>query len=345
MTLRAAVVGCGKIGSGFADDPLLKGDVYTHAEAYARSPATDLVAVCDRDSAVAARCAERWGVEASFSEVGELLREAQPDIVSICTPDDTHFPIARTVIEQGESVLALLCEKPLATSLDDGEELLRLARDAGKLVVVAHVRRYAANLRALREFLGQGSIGAVRAAGGWYTNGVLHNGSHWFDLLRMLAGEVEWVEAADRFGEGGADPTLDVTLGLESGAVATLRGANAGSYGLFEMDLLTDRGRVAITDSGHRIRLFRAAASSRYSGYGELAEEPHGFGDQRNLMLRAVDDLAHALATGGPPLCTGEDGLAALRIGIAALKAAAKGRRTGISPGLPTLDQGSVSRA
>lgn len=328
MTLRAAVIGCGKIGSGFADDPLLAGDVYTHAEAYVRSPATELVALCDRDPEVAAQCAARWNVGNSFSDVAELIREAEPEIVSICTPDDTHFSIARELIADAPSVRALLCEKPLATSLDEGEELVRLARDSGKLIAVAYVRRYADNMRALRDLLAGGSLGAVTAVTGWYTKGVLHNGTHWFDLLRMLAGEVAWIEAAARLGDGGADPTLDVTLGLASGAVATLRAADAKAFSLFEMNLLTTSGRVSITQSGHSIRLFRAASSARYSGYSELNEEPRDFGDQRNVMLKAVDDLADALATGRPPLCTGEDGLAALRIGTAALKAAHTGRRT-----------------
>lgn len=337
MTLRAAVVGCGKIGSGFADDPLLMGDVYTHAEAYVTSPATELVAVCDRDAEVAAACAMRWGEAQGFHDLGEMLRVAQPDIVSICTPDPTHCEIARTVIEQAPSVRALLCEKPLATSLAEGEELIRLGRERGKLIAVAHVRRYADNMRALRKFL-EGPVGPVRAAAGWYTKGVLHNGSHWFDLIRMLAGEVEWVEAADRLGIGGADPRLDVTLGLASGAVATLRAADAASYSIFEMDLLTAFGRVSIRQSGHEISAFRAAPSTRYSGYSELAAELHDFGDQRNLMLKAVDDLAESLATGRPPLCTAEDGLAALRIGSAALKAGGTGGRVRNSPGLPTLD-------
>lgn len=337
MTLRAAVIGCGKIGSGFADDPSLAGDVYTHAEAYVRSPATELVAVCDRDPEVAAQCAARWDVGNSYSGVGELVRDAQPDIVSICTPDDTHFSIARQLIEEAPSVRALLCEKPLATSLEEGEELVRLARESGKLIAVAYVRRYADNMRALRALLAGGSLGAVTAVSGWYTKGVLHNGTHWFDLLRMLAGEVDWVEAADRLGDGGADPTLDVTLGLGSGAVATLRAADARAYSLFEMDLLTAAGRVSVTQSGHSMRLYRAAPSDRYSGYSELHEQPHDLGDQRNTMLKAVDDLADALATGRSPLCSGEDGLAALRIGTAALKAAQTGRRIGNSPELPIL--------
>jgi predicted dehydrogenase len=227
MTLRAAVIGCGKIGSGFADDPLLAGDVCTHADAYVRSPATELIAVCDANPEVAARCADRWGVAASYADVAEMVRGAEPDVVSICTPDDTHFEITRALIKDAPSVRAMLCEKPLATHLAQGEEVVRLARERGKVIAVGYVRRYADNMRGLRDFLGQESLGRVTAVTGWYTKGVLHNGTHWFDLLRMLAGEVAWVEAVDRLADGSGDPTLDVTLGLESGGVASLRGSES----------------------------------------------------------------------------------------------------------------------
>jgi predicted dehydrogenase len=317
VTLRAAVIGCGRIGSGFADDPGLAGDVYTHAEAYVRSPATKLVAVCDGDPQVAADCASRWNLDASFTDAGKLLAEARPEIVSISTPDETHFELARLAL-QAPSVRAILCEKPLATNLEQGEELVRLGHETGKTIAVAYVRRYAQNMRALRSFLQEQSIGPVRAVSGWYGNGMLHNGSHWFDLLRMFAGEVVWIEAVDRLSEGGADASLDVTLGLASGAVATLRAAESSAYSIFEMDLLTERGRVCIRNSGHAIELYVAKPSERYAGYTDLVTEAHDFGDMRNTMLHAVDDLADALASGRPPLCTAEDGLIALRIAMAA---------------------------
>lgn len=324
MSFRAAVIGCGKIGSGFADDPLLAGDVYTHCEAYVRCPTTDLVAVCDRDPDAARRCGERWNTR-SFAAAEDLIG-VQPEIVSICTPDETHYDVARHALEL-PSVRAILCEKPLATELAQGEELVRLARNQGKTIAVAYVRRYAENIRAVQRLLSEGGLGRIRGVSGWYGKGLAHNGSHWFDLLRMLAGEVAWVEAADRLGEGGGDPSLDVTLGLASGTVATLRGANSRDYSIFEMDLLTERGRIAIRDGGHSVRLYLARPNARYSGYTELTEEPRDFGDMRNTMLHAVEDLADALATGRAPLCTGEDGLAALRIADAARRSAVEGGR------------------
>src|SRR6185503_4288382 len=253
--LRAALIGCGRIGSLMADDPLMAGDIFTHAEAYKVSPATDLVAVCDADASLAERCAARWDVPATYTDVVRMLDEAQPEIVSVCTPDSTHYAVARTVIEQGRSVRALLCEKPLATRLDEAEELIRLSHQRGKQLAVVYMRRFARNMRSLRAFLEAGEIGPIRAIGGWYTKGTLHNGTHWFDLLRMLAGEVDWVEAHDFLREGGADPTLDVRLGLAGGAEALLRGWDAGAYSLFEMEILAERGRIAITDSGHKINV------------------------------------------------------------------------------------------
>ena len=321
MTFRAAVIGCGSIGSGFADDPLLARDVYTHCEAYVRCPMTELVAVCDADPDAAKRCGERWNV-ASFTAIEDALG-AGPEIVSICTPDETHYDIASLALE-ASSARAILCEKPLATELEQGKELVRLAKESGKTIAVAYVRRYAENMRTLQRLVADGELGPLRAVTGWYGKGLAHNGSHWFDLLRMLAGEVAWVEATDWLREDGDDPSLDVTLGLAAGAVATLRATDSKAFSIFEMDLLTERGRISVRDGGHHIELYRAQPSARYSGYSELLPEAHDFGDMRNTMLHAVEDLADAVASARPALCTGEDGLAALRIATAARRSAAQ---------------------
>ncbi len=341
MTLRAAVIGCGRIGSRFADDPGLAGDVYSHAQAYRLCPATELVALCDADRATLEECGQRWGVTELFTDAGAMLAATAPDLVSICTPDATHFELARLAIAS-RGIRGLLCEKPLALTVDEGEQLIALAAERGVSLAVAFVRRYASNMQALARMLRAGDLGAVKAVGGWYGKGTAHNGSHWFDLLAMLVGQVAWVEAANRLGEGGDDPTLDVSLGLSgSQVVATLRGTDCSLYSVFEMDLLCERGRVIIRDGGHSIELYSAASSQRYAGYTELARVDTELGDQRNMMLRAVEDLAAAVIEQRQPLSSGTIGLAALLIAEAACKATATGGRVEIPKFAQTDGDGS----
>src|SRR4051794_4977005 len=94
--MRAALVGCGRIGSELADAPPALG-VQSHAGALVACAGTELVAVCDADGARATRAGERWQVPA-FVDVEELLRRARPELVVVATPDASHAAIGRAVL-------------------------------------------------------------------------------------------------------------------------------------------------------------------------------------------------------------------------------------------------------
>lgn len=328
---RAAVIGCGKIGSEFADDPRLK-DVYTHAHAYTVCETTTLVAVCDSDAGKLARCAERWQVPYAYRDAYELLSAQQPELVSICTPDATHYELVRAALET-PGVRGVLAEKPLALHLAQADELVALAEARGVTLAVNYSRRYADNHARLRDQIQNGALGQLQAIHGFYTKGTLHNGTHWFDLLRYFAGEVVRVWGFDRRGEWGADPTLDAALELENGVIAMLRGLDADAFALFEMDILGAMGRARITDVGHTIELSRAQPSGFYSGYQMLAPvetDTSGMGD---VTWRAVQDLAACVETGMAPRCSGRDARAALAIGLAVCNAARLGQPVNVERG------------
>lgn len=322
--VQAAIIGCGAIGSEFADDPLMSGNIYSHAEAYVRCKATQLAAVCDIDPAKALRCAQRWNAGAVYVDHHVMLAEQRPQLVSICTPDSTHAAILQEVLHC-DSVRGVLCEKPLATDLAAAERLVRCADERGVVLAVNHGRRYAENIRNLRLYLASGAIGTIRAVTGWYTKGALHNGSHWFDLLRLLAGEVQCVRAWNGLRESSSDPTLDVLLVLHAGPLATLRACASTGFSVFEMDVLASAGRVRLTEGTARISLFLPRPSERYSGYTELLAVEHEFGSFRDLTLHAVEDLVDSLHQHRPPACSGYDGLASLQIADAALRSAQTG--------------------
>jgi predicted dehydrogenase len=323
MNYRAAVIGCGRIGSEFADDARIKG-IYSHAGAYAACRRTELAAVCDIDPAKAAACGERWRVSAVYGDVPRLLAQTSPEIISVCTPDHTHAEILDAILNSA-TVRAVLVEKPLALDPESAAHLARLASERGILVAVNYSRRYSLGHARIRDMIAAGGIGRVQRVAGFYTKGVYHNGSHWFDLARMLVGEVERVHGFAVDEDVGRDPTLDAWLRFDSGASGFLQGCRADAFSVFEMDIVGTEGRVRFVDSGHRIEQFQVADSAYYSGYRELQKGKEQEGGLENTLVNAVEDLVQCLDHGGRPQCSAADGVAALAIAAAVVQSARVG--------------------
>ena len=108
--------------------------------------------------------------------------------------------------------------------------------------------------------------------------------------------------------------------------LATMRSAEVTNFTICEMDIMGTRGRVQIVDSSYQVHVSTAVPSPRYSGYVELMPSSVDMGDRKNVMLHAVEDIVHCLDTGDTPQSTGEDGIAALRIALAAQESATTGR-------------------
>ena len=327
MDYRAALIGCGKIGSEFADDPRVDG-IYSHAGAYDACSKTILAAVCDTDFNRSQRCGERWGVAACYSDPKQLLLEQQPEIVSICTPDPTHNSLLRLVLEF-PSVRGVLAEKPLALAVADAASLVDQARRRGVILAVNYIRRYASSHVQLKAFLASGGIGNIQSVQGSYTKGVFHNGTHWFDLARYLVGEITEVRGIPGRVSSSEDPTLDVWLKFENGACGYLHGCDPTCFTILEMDLIGTRGRIRIVDSGHRIEFYDVKESPYYSGYLNLSPGKDIGGGFRNVLLIAVEDLVESIEQRRSPRCSGEDGLAALKVAAVAHDTASQpfGRR------------------
>jgi predicted dehydrogenase len=324
--LRVGIIGCGKIASGFADDPKMQGDIFTHAEAYSVCKDTEIVAVCDSDPQKLAQCGERWSIQARYLDSIEMMDSERLDIVSVCTPDSTHHQVIKGILSAPSPVKAILSEKPLATTVEAAEEIVARAQKVDVVLAVVYMRRFADNYKALKEFLSANQLGEIQAVSGWYTKGVKHNGTHWFDSLRHLVGEVDWVMAWNRIDGPVLDPTLDVVMGLENGTIASLRACEASYFTLFEMEILGSLGRVRLLDSGYQIEYSKVGSSKRYTGYNELEIQPMEFGNRKDLMLHAVKDIVSALRTGGSVACSGEDGIKALKIAEATIESSRLGR-------------------
>ncbi|MCH7744751.1 MAG: Gfo/Idh/MocA family oxidoreductase [Chloroflexi bacterium] len=319
--LRAALIGCGKMGSEYSSD-IQQSGVYSHAHAYSAHPATELVAVCDADLRRAKACANQWSVPAHFDDYREMLAVAKPDIVSICTPDETHFAVGMNVLET-EGVRGVICEKPLALDVSQAQAMAQSASAHEVALLVNYSRRFDAAYQTLRCQIQKGRLGSIQAVSGYYGKGLLHNGSHWLDLLRFLFGEVRWVIGKPTGWAFGDDLTCDVWLGMESGFTAFLHGTDSEAYTVFEMDILGSSGRVRISRTGRNLEYYEAQDSPVVAGYRELSNEPYlTVNAMSEAILGAVDNMVLHLEESAMLACSGSDAVETLAL-VEAVRASA----------------------
>jgi len=323
MTYRAGIVGCGRIGCAF-DDDLRRGYVSTHAGAYVRTPGVELVALADIDQEKLCLYGDKFEVLGRYTDYVEMLEREQLDIISVCTWNNTHLDTVRAAVERG--VKAVFCEKPIADSLAAADEMIRLCGEQGVLLMIDHQRRFDPFHQQIAEFVQRGNLGWIQQATCYYTAGVANTGTHLFDLLRFYLGEVAWVQGRYSLNESPnpKDPNIDAWLGFADGLVAAIQACDVKAYLIFEVSLLGTKGRLRVTSSGFNVEFEEVRDSERFAGYRELfpvsspirAEAPHEF------MLFGIAHLLECLETGEKPICSGEDGRAALQI-ICALRESA----------------------
>ena len=125
-SIRTAIFGTGFMGR-------------VHLEAVRRVEFVEAAAIAGRNVEAARRLGAGFAISTIAADYREILRDPAIDAVHICTPNAQHFPMAKDALQAGKHVL---CEKPLATSVAEGEELVALAAQKGLRNCVCHNLRY-----------------------------------------------------------------------------------------------------------------------------------------------------------------------------------------------------------
>jgi predicted dehydrogenase len=134
------------------------GMAHTHAESFAPMIGVRLAACCDIDPAKARAFAVKWDIPTWYADYRELLEVESLDAVAVVTADAAHAPVSLAAIARG---CAVLCEKPLATSLTDARKMRDAARTRGVVTHVNFSYRNAPCVQAAAAFVRAGGIGRV----------------------------------------------------------------------------------------------------------------------------------------------------------------------------------------
>ncbi|MDQ4045697.1 MAG: Gfo/Idh/MocA family oxidoreductase, partial [Chloroflexota bacterium] len=189
-TPRVGVIGVGAIGM-------------THAKAWQANRATP-VAIAELNDALREKVAGEIGA-IGYRSAETMLAAAELDIVSICTPPFTHAELVERAVD---AKLAIICEKPLAHTLEDAERIGRLVSESGTTFTVGFCHRFQPQIEAMKRMIDDGAIGEpmlfrnrfaglkADAATTWFSNPALSGGGpmmdtsvHSVDLFRHLVGD------------------------------------------------------------------------------------------------------------------------------------------------------------
>ncbi len=250
----ARPLGIGVVGHGFMGT--------VHSNAYLKIPysfaapaaSPRLRLLCGRDRAGVAGAAGRLGFAGYCTDWRELVEDPSIDVVDVCTPDSEHAAVSLAALAAGKHVI---CEKPLAMTVDEARSMAAAARGARTLAMLCHNYRFIPAVRLARQLVESGAMGRVYSfrisylqevghdpaaplEDCWYASGtrsgVLRGiGCHAIDLARHLAGEIVSVSGIARTWNPSrttrAGRTETVTA--DEGAVALVEFAG-GAYGTIE---------------------------------------------------------------------------------------------------------------
>jgi predicted dehydrogenase len=307
--LRAAIVGCGRMG-GTIDDEVQNTPIvlpYSHAATYAAVEGVALTALADTDGEKLARFGARWGVPAAhrYLDYRELIERDCPDLLSITTPATSHAEIAVYAAEHG--VRGIWCEKAMACSLAECDAIVAAVEDNGVWFNLGTTRRWHPAVIRLCALLAGGELGRVGAVVSYGGGSLLHSGSHACDLLLRLAGDPqpEWVQGTVEAGEWwdgrGSHVPRDLAgsgqCRLDNGVMVHYLSGGPGG----EFEVLATEGIARIRNNGADWELWRRGPRA---GSAWPAFQPAAFPafPRVSRSVNLLSDLRDAVLTGGPTL-------------------------------------------
>ena len=302
---KVLLIGCGKMAGGY--DLLHPEEAlpFGHAKAFRQHGGFELTSCIDPNTAQRQAFQSRWQVPHGYACWQDLPQEVGAfDVISICSPTGVHD-------EDIEAALMLkprliFCEKPVTLHVAQTQQAVSDCERQQVLLAVNHSRRWSPEVQRLKQQLAQGQWGALRAVSAAYNKGMLNNGSHMMDLLLNLFGPLHITHVGQAMVDHlNADPTVDACLQTADGVPIQLNVAHAQDYALFEMQIVTEKGVIAMEDGGARWRFRTAAPSAQLPGYNFLNHgewvSPQGSPALRN----ALANLHDALTQGAALACTG----------------------------------------
>lgn len=289
---KAIVIGCGKVGATFEmDSGLIK--PASHAAAFKANPKTELAGLVDPDERARARATDYYQVP-GFKDAREAIESVKPDIVAVSTPPSTHEEYVSLCV--GLNVPLIICEKPVADTLEKAQRMIDKAKSSQSKIIVNHQRRFFPLYKEARERIAGGDLGRIQQVSAYYSNGFFNNGTHAIDAIRfLLDDDAAWAVGVENplnktapFGTN-----IDAMIGFRKGAVVAMQSFDNAHYSPHEIRIMGEKGAILIPHHGFVFEYVPVRDGVTFAGMRELDWEGGEAKTERRSMLEGT--VAHAL--------------------------------------------------
>lgn len=307
--LNVGVIGLGLIAYDIDKDPN-RNIIWSHIKAYQHINDVNITSVCDINRKVVDLIRNECEIKNGYIDYKEMLRDNKFDIVSICTPIQTHFEIIKECIKNG--VKAIFCEKTISYSLDEIKEITELCEKNNVIIAINYIFRWDKFIQEVKKLLDSNSIGKIYSLVGYGSTALHTSTSHLIDLLVYFAdSKIEYV-----IGEIQQDFIRNVhgipdvggmgMIKFKSGATAFIKGTSLSPIKyMFEIDILGEHGRIRLYNNGMSYDIFKFSSCENSIGKNyeslELVYSKHNdVPNQR--MIDAILNIIQGLTNGEQPI-------------------------------------------
>jgi myo-inositol 2-dehydrogenase/D-chiro-inositol 1-dehydrogenase len=323
------VVGVGQIGK-------------VHAENLSRNvPNARLVAISDSNLETAKSVAGETGVERVYGDYHELLKNTEVEAIIVAVPTVLKLEVVKAAAEAGKHIF---CEKPMALTLEEADEFIRVTDRAGVKLQVGYQRRFDPSYTRMKEAIDGGEVGKMlllrsntrdppQKVAGWadpkVSGGIfLDTSTHDYDVIRWLSGsEVSRViadGATEAYPELKKLDDLDTTMSilhLTNGALAHVDACRVSVYGYdIRAEVVGTEGAVFMSiGTSSNTQILTKTHGSNQNSYWYMER----FGE---AYRRELEEFARAVAGEADVRVNARDGKAAVEIGLAARRSMVEGR-------------------
>jgi predicted dehydrogenase len=327
MTVRLALVGLGYWGPNLARNLASVND-------------GELVALCDASPERLERIRKQFPAARLESDYERILSDDAIDAVVLATPVDTHFSLARAALEAGKHVMV---EKPLATSSQECETLIRIAAERGLTLMVGHVFLFNAAVEKVKEYIDGGELGEIYYVYSQRLNlgQVRHDvNAMWNFAPHDLSILCHWLDSEPvsvhahgySYIQPGVEDVVFMNLDFPGNVGANVhiswldplkvrRMTVVGAEKMVVYDDVSADAKVVVYDRGvtKQLRDRADASLGTYRSYGEFQLLLRAGDvlipkiDFKEPLLRECQHFVDSIRTGSPPLADGRQGLMVVR--------------------------------